>query len=176
MKLLEPLRGNIPDEVFTQSYTNPVNKTPLDRRKNLRMALNLMGEAGWKLGANRKLMNASGEAMQVEFLLVSPLFERIVLPYVDQLKLIGIQSNVRTVDDAQYQRRRQNFDYDVIVANWGQSLSPGNEQRNFWGSAAADRPGSFNFVGIKDSAIDYTHRRCHLFHIPRRADRRLPGA
>ncbi len=154
LKLLEPLRGKIPDEVFTRVYTNPVNKTPLDRRKNLRMALDLMNEAGWKLGANRTLVNARGEAMQVEFLLVSPLFERIVLPYVDQLKLIGIQSIVRTVDDAQYQRRRQNFDYDIIVANWGQSLSPGNEQRNFWGSAAADRPGSFNFVGIKDPAID----------------------
>ncbi len=154
LKLLEPLRGKVPDEVFTETYTNPVNKTPLDRRKNLRMALKLLGEAGWKLGPDRKLVNAGGEAMQVEFLLVSPLFERIVLPYVDQLKLIGIQSVVRTVDDAQYQRRRQNFDYDIIVANWGQSLSPGNEQRNFWGSAAADRPGSFNFVGIKDAAID----------------------
>ena len=154
LKLLDPLRGKLPDEVFTKVYTNPVNATPQDKRKNLRMALKLMGEAGWKLGPQRKLINASGEAFQVEFLLVSPLFERIVLPYVDQLKLIGIQSTVRTVDDAQYERRRQSFDFDIIVANWGQSLSPGNEQRNFWGSETADRAGSFNFVGIKDPAID----------------------
>ena len=154
LALLEPLRSRIPDEVFTTPYANPVNAAPQDRRSNLRMALNLLGEAGWSIGPDRKLANASGEALEVEFLLVSPLFERIVLPYAEQLKLIGIQSLVRTVDDAQYERRRQNFDYDIIVASWGQSLSPGNEQRNYWGSEAADRPGSFNFVGIRDAAID----------------------
>ena len=154
LALLEPLRGKIPDEVFTTEYTNPVNATPQDRRANLRTALELLGAAGWTIGPDRKLVNAAGEALEVEFLLVSPLFERIVLPYAEQLKLIGIQSLVRTVDDAQYERRRQNFDYDIIVASWGQSLSPGNEQRNYWGSEAADRPGSLNLVGIKDAAID----------------------
>ena len=154
LALLEPLRGKIPDEVFTTEYTNPVNATPQDRRANLRTALDLLGAAGWTIGPDRKLVNAAGEALEVEFLLVSPLFERIVLPYAEQLKLIGIQSLVRTVDDAQYERRRQNFDYDIIVASWGQSLSPGNEQRNYWGSEAADRPGSLNLVGIKDAAID----------------------
>ena len=87
-------------------------------------------------------------------LLYWPTFERIVLPYAEQLKKLGIKTKVRTIDSAQYERRAQSFDYDMIVSGWGQSLSPGNEQRDYWGSNAADRPGSQNRVGIKNPVID----------------------
>jgi microcin C transport system substrate-binding protein len=90
----------------------------------------------------------------MEFLLDSPLFERIALPYKQQLELLGIGVTVKTVDSAQYERRTQTFDFDVVVGNWGQSLSPGNEQRDYWGSDAARRDGSRNLVGIADPAID----------------------
>ena len=154
LEILEPLKDKIPPEVFTKTYANPVNKNPGDMRKNLRRAMKLFRAAGWKLDAKGVLRNVAGEPMEVEFLLVSPAFERIVLPYARNLKRIGVRAAVRTVDSAQYERRVKSFDFDIIVAGWGQSLSPGNEQRNFWGSAAADRPGSRNYAGIKDPAVD----------------------
>ena len=144
----------MPSEVFTTEYTNPSYATPQDKRNNLRSAAKLLADAGWTAGNDRILRNGAGQAFEIEFLLVSPLFERVVLPYVSQLELLGIKSSVRTIDSAQYERRVQAFDYDCIVGSWGQSLSPGNEQRNFWGSESADREGSRNFVGIKNPAVD----------------------
>lgn len=154
LAILEPLKDKLPAEVFTTEYTNPVYGSQKNKRSNLRAASKLLQEAGWKVDANQVLRNAKGEAFSIEFLLVSPLFERIVLPYVQQLKRLGIQVKVRTVDDSQYTRRLQTFEFDIVVGSWGQSLSPGNEQRDFWGSASADRNGSRNLVGIKDEAID----------------------
>ena len=154
LAILEPLKDKLPPEVFTTEYTNPVYGSQKNKRTNLRSAAKLLQEAGWTVDAKRVLRNAKGEAFSIEFLLVSPLFERIVLPYVQHLNLLGIQTRVRTVDDSQYTRRVQTFDFDIIVGSWGQSLSPGNEQRDFWGSASADRNGSRNLVGIKDEAID----------------------
>ena len=154
LAILEPLKDKLPPEVFTSEYTNPVYGSQKNKRSNLRSAAKLLQQAGWTVDAKRVLRNAEGEAFSIEFLLVSPLFERIVLPYVQHLKLLGIQTRVRTVDDSQYTRRVQTFDFDIIVGSWGQSLSPGNEQRDFWGSASADRNGSRNLVGIKDEAID----------------------
>jgi microcin C transport system substrate-binding protein len=116
-----------------------------------------LAEAGWNVtrdGNKSVLKNAKGEKLEVEFLLDSPLFERITLPYRQQLELLGVGVRIKTVDGAQYERQTQTFDYDIIVGSWGQSLSPGNEQRDFWGSASADRNGSRNFVGIKNPAID----------------------
>ena len=92
--------------------------------------------------------------MTVEFLLVSPAHERIVGPIRENLKRLGVRSRIRTVDSAQYQNRLQSFDYDVIVNNWRQTLSPGNEQRNFWSSAAADFNGSRNYAGVRDPVVD----------------------
>jgi microcin C transport system substrate-binding protein len=157
LKLLEPLRDQLPPEVFTAEYTNPVNDTPQNRRKNLRAAAQLLDQAGWKVtqdGNKSLLKNDKGEHLTVSFLLDSPLFERIALPYQQQLKLLGIGVTIKTVDSAQYERQVQTFDYDIIVGSWGQSLSPGNEQRDFWGSEAAKRNGSRNYVGIADPAID----------------------
>ncbi len=154
LELLRELKDKVPPEVFSKEYKNPVNKTPRDTRNNLRKALKLLMAAGWKLDDKGVLRNARGEPLKVEFLLVSPAFERIVLPYIRALRRIGVQAQVRTVDSAQYERRVKSFDFDIIVASWGQSLSPGNEQRNYWGSAAAGRPGSRNYAGIRNPAVD----------------------
>lgn len=157
LAILEPLRDQLPPEVFTAEFTNPVNDTPQNRRRNLRQAAGLLEAAGWKVtqdGGRSVLKNDRGEPLTVEFLLDSPLFERIALPYQQQLELLGIGVRIKTVDSAQYERQAQTFDFDVIVGNWGQSLSPGNEQRDFWGSEAADRNGSRNFAGIRNPAID----------------------
>ena len=157
LALLNPLRDQLPAEVFTAEYANPLNDTPQNKRKNLRQAAKLLADAGWVItqdGGRNVLKNAKGEQLTVEFLLDSPLFERIALPYQQSLELLGIGVAIKTVDSAQYERRTQTFDYDIIVGNWGQSLSPGNEQRDFWGSEAAARNGSRNYVGISNPAID----------------------
>ena len=157
LAILEPFRADLPPEVFTSEYANPVNNTPQDRRKNLRMAQKLLAEAGWtiqQVGEKSALKSAAGETLAVEILLDSALFERLALPYSDELQKLGINVTVRTIDSAQYEQRVKTFDYDIIVGSWGQSLSPGNEQRDFWGSAAADFNGSRNYAGIKNKAID----------------------
>ncbi|MFN0192694.1 MAG: extracellular solute-binding protein [Aestuariivirga sp.] len=157
LAILEPLRAQLPPEVFTSEYVNPVNTNATERRKNLREASRLLKEAGWTIGQSggkSVLANAKGEQFTAEFLLDSPLFERIALPYQQQLELLGIGVRIRTVDSAQYERQTRTFDYDIVVGSFGQSLSPGNEQRDFWGSAAADKQGSRNLVGIKNPAID----------------------
>ena len=116
--------------------------------------MQLLKDAGYEV-KNGTLTNAkTGEPLAVEFLLVSPLFERIVQPYMRNLERLGIKTRLRMVDSAQYTRRLDGFDYDIVVGNFAQSNSPGNEQRDFWGSDAAGRNGSRNLIGIKDPAID----------------------
>jgi microcin C transport system substrate-binding protein len=157
LAVLEPLKADLPTSVFTAEYTNPVNANPTDRRKNLRAASKLFAEAGWNVtqdSGKNILKNANGEKFEVEIILDSPVFERIALPYQQQLELLGVVANVRTIDPAQYERRQQEFDYDITVGVWGQSLSPGNEQRFMWGSQSADQKGSQNYIGIKNKAID----------------------
>jgi microcin C transport system substrate-binding protein len=155
LAILEPYRGKVPEQVFTQAYEPPKTDGSGDVRANLRQAAKLLEEAGWTIDPKtRKLTNASGETMQFTILLVTPLFERIALPFVKNLERLGVQVDVRTVDTAQYRRLLDQFDYDVIVANWPQSSSPGNEQRSFWGSAYADKQGSQNYVGIADPTVD----------------------
>ncbi len=153
LAVLNEVKDQIPADVFTKPFQNPVNTSPTDTRNNLRAALQLLQAAGYKRDG-RRLVGPDGKPLSVEFLLVSPQFERIVLPYINNLKRLGIDARARVVDTAQYQRRLTNFDYDIVVANFPQSLSPGNEQRDFWGTAAADRPGSRNLIGIKNPAVD----------------------
>ena len=147
------MRDQVPPEVFTTAYTNPRNANQNDLRGNLKTALELLQSAGYTL-KGRQLVGADGKPLSVEFLLVSPTFERIVLPYIENLKRIGVDARARVVDSAQYQNRVTKFDFDIIVASFAQSLSPGNEQRDFWGSEAAGRDGSRNVIGIADPAID----------------------
>lgn len=103
---------------------------------------------------NGVLTNAAGEQLAVEILLNAPIWDRIVQPYKGTLEKLGVKVTVRQVDSAQYQRRTDSFDFDVIVDVFSQSESPGNEQRDFWGSASAAMPGSRNAIGIKNPAID----------------------
>ncbi len=155
-EILAKFKNRLPPEVFTKAYSLPVTDGSGRNREQLRYALALLQQAGWDIDEEtRKLTNKkTGKVMTFEVLLVSPLFERIVLPFKKNLARLGIEVRVRTVDTAQYQERLNNFDYDMIVFTWGQSMSPGNEQRNFWGSEAADRKGSRNFSGVKDPVVD----------------------
>jgi microcin C transport system substrate-binding protein len=154
LEILETVRKEVPAEVFTTVYKNPVNGNNEAIRNNLREATRLLREAGWEI-KNQKLVNAkTGEPMEAEFLLDEPIFERFVLFYKPSLERLGIAVSVRTVDDAQYENRTRSFDFDIVVNSWPQSLSPGNEQRGDWGSRAAERPGSRNLIGIKNEAVD----------------------
>jgi microcin C transport system substrate-binding protein len=154
LDILETVRDKVPPEVFTTPYTNPVGGNPENVRANLREATRLLKDAGFEI-RNQKLVNAkSGEAMTVEILTEDPNVERYILFYKPSLERLGITVTVRTVDDPQYENRLRNWDFDIIVASWPESLSPGNEQRDFWGTPAADTPGSRNYVGIKNPAVD----------------------
>lgn len=143
----------LPKEVFTAPWKNPDATNSGDHRTNMREAIKLLGEAGWTIKQGR-LANAQGEPLKAEFLLVNPDFERIVLPYIEDLKKIGVDASARIVDTSQYKRRLDSFDFDIVIGSFSQSHSPGNEQREFWGSEAAKREGSRNVVGIANPAVD----------------------
>jgi microcin C transport system substrate-binding protein len=153
LDVLNKFRDKLPPEVFTTTYQAPKTDGNGNIRPNLLKALDLLGQAGWHVEKD-KLVNAAGEPMRFEVLLYDPSFERVTLPFARNLKRIGIEATVRTVDVSQYQNRMDHRDFDMIVMSWGESLSPGNEQRDFWSSAAADAAGSRNVVGIKNPAID----------------------
>lgn len=153
LKLLEPYRAQLPAEVFTQVYKSPVSDGSGSDRSNLRKARELLAAAGWTI-KNGKLAGPKGEAMNVEFLEADPAMERVVGPWQKNLERLGITVTIRAVDTSQYVARVRSFDFDLIAIPWGQSDSPGNEQREFWGSQAADRQGSRNYIGIKSPIVD----------------------
>jgi microcin C transport system substrate-binding protein len=154
LEILETVRGKVPEEVFTTDFKNPVGGTEDARRNNLRQATRLLREAGYEI-RDKRLVNAkTGEPFEIEFLLVSPAFERVVLFYKPALERLGIAVSARVVDSSQYQNRVRAREFDMIIAGWGQSLSPGNEQLDFWGSEAADSEASRNYAGIKNPAVD----------------------
>jgi len=153
LAILETVRDKVPPEVFTTPYQNPVGGNPEAVRANLREAAKLLKEAGYEI-KDRKLVNAAGKPVTVEILVEDPSAERIVLFYKPSLERIGVTASIRVVDNAQYENRLRSFDYDIIIDQWPESLSPGNEQREYWGSQAADQPGSRNAIGIKNPAID----------------------
>ncbi len=153
LAILNPLKGQIPDEVFTTEYNPPKSDGSGNNRDNLAKAAQLLDEAGWKVENGKRVKD--GKPLAFEILLDDPAFERIMQPFINSLQLIGVTATMRTLQDAsQYEQRSDNFDFDMLVSGWGETLSPGNEQREFWGSAAADQNGSRNLVGIKDPAID----------------------
>src|SRR5262249_3116418 len=134
LEILETVRDKVPPEVFTKAYVNPVGGNEEARRGNLREAARLLKEAGYEI-RDRRLVNAkTGEPFKVEFLLSSPAFERVALFYKPALERLGIEPTIRVVDSAQYINRLRARDFDIIVGGWGQSLSPGNEQRDYFGS------------------------------------------
>jgi microcin C transport system substrate-binding protein len=154
LEILETIRDKVPPELFTTAFSNPVGGDPQAVRNNLREALRLFREAGYEV-RNGKMVDAkTGEPYAVEFLADDPSFERVFLFYKPSLDRLGVTVTVRTVDDAQYENRLRSWDFDIITNSWGESLSPGNEQRGYWGSQAADQPGSLNLIGIKNPAVD----------------------
>jgi microcin C transport system substrate-binding protein len=153
LQILETVRDKVPAEVFTTAYANSVGGNPEAVRANLRESARLLKEAGYEV-RDRKLVDSAGKPVTVEILVQDPSAERLVLFYKPSLERIGVTTSIRIVDDAQYQNRLRSFDFDMIVDVWGQSLSPGNEQRDFWGSQTADQPGSKNTIGIKNPAVD----------------------
>ncbi len=154
LEILEPFRGQIPDRVFTEEYQPPSTDGSGNLRSNLRKALELLREAGWEIRDGKLTNKETGRVMRFEMLLVNPAFERVVLPLKKNLERLGVQMDVRTVDTSQYQKRLDEFDFAMIVAGIGQSLSPGNEQRDFWSSEKAEEPGSRNLAGISDPVVD----------------------
>jgi microcin C transport system substrate-binding protein len=180
LAILETVRDKVPAEVFTTEFKNPIGGNPQAVRGNLREALRLLKEAGYDVRERRLVNVKTGERLSVEFLSADPASERYVLFYKPSLERLGIEVIVRTVDDAQYENRLRQWDFDVTTAVWGESLSPGNEQRGFWGSEAADRPGSRNLVGIKNPAVDelierviFTKDRAELVAATKALDRVL---
>jgi microcin C transport system substrate-binding protein len=180
LEILNAVRDQVPPEVFTTPYTNPSVGSPEKVRANLIEATRLLKDAGYEI-RDRKLINVkTGEPLAVEMLLDDPTFERVALFYKPQLERLGIAVSVRTVEDAQYENRLRQWNYDIIIHSWGQSLSPGNEQRDYWGSAAADMAGSQNYIGIKNPAIDklidrviFTKNRADLVAATKALDRVL---
>jgi len=154
LDLLNDYRELLPQKLFQEEYNPPKTDGSGFMRKELQEATKLLQDAGWELQEGKLINKKSGSKFEFELLLVSPAFERIVLPFKDNLAKLGIDVSVRTIDSAQYQNRLDGFDFDMIVSTFSQSLSPGNEQRNFWGSDAAKTNGSRNIIGISNEVID----------------------
>lgn len=155
LEILETVRSEVPEAVFTREFKNPTYDTPQAQRDNLRKAVMLLRDAGYDQ-KNGKLVNVkTGEPFTIEFLAKDPADERFIGPYMGNLRKIGIDAQIRIADSAQYTARINDFDFDIATpAVLAQSLSPGNEQRDFWSSTTADIPGSRNYMGIKNPAID----------------------
>lgn len=177
--LLTPLKDGIPQKALSEAYQPFRHEGASGTRKQLRVARALLKDAGWQIikepvedkdcgffcramisiGLKSKkeanvLRNKKGEALDIEFLIVAPAFKRVIQPYVNNLKQLGITASIRLVDSPQYLKRLESFDFDIVISSFPQSESPGNEQRFFWGSQAADTPGSRNLAGIKSPAVD----------------------
>jgi microcin C transport system substrate-binding protein len=153
LKLLEPLRAQIPPQVFTDEYRPSVTDGSGIIREQQRRAYQLLQEAGWRIDGD-KMLDSTGKPVSFEFLLAQTEFERILLPFKRNLADLGIELAIRRVDVSQYINRLRSRDFDLIVGGFGQSNSPGNEQREYWHSSSADNPGSRNFIGLKDPAVD----------------------
>ena len=150
---LAPFRARIPAEVFTEEY-RPPSTQPGGLRPNLVRALRLLENAGWVVRDMRLVHAATGQPMTFEILIDDPTWERITLPFVANLERLGVQARVRTVDAAQYEYRLKHFDFDMTVTVFPQSLSPGNEQADYWSREAASTPGSRNLAGVRDPVVD----------------------
>ena len=154
LEFLQTVRDKVPAELFTTPYSNPADRSANAVLTNLREAVRLFKQAGYEVRDQQLINSKTGEPLTVEFLANAPIFERVFLFFKPSLERIGITVSVRTVDEAQYENRLRNWDFDIMTFAWGESLLPGNEQRGYWGSQAADQPGSYNVIGIKNPAVD----------------------
>ncbi|MGH1375683.1 MAG: extracellular solute-binding protein [Alphaproteobacteria bacterium] len=159
LAILTPVKDKIPARVFTEIYKAPHTDGSGNARNNLRQAKKLLEQAGYtqlndKDVRYKTLDNGDIQELKFEILYHSMAYERWILPFVKNLKRLGVEANFRVVDTAQFQNRANTFDYDILIGGFGQSNSPGNEQREFWSSAKADVTGSRNYIGIKNPVID----------------------
>ncbi len=154
LEILERYRDRIPPEVFTTPFTLPTTDGSGDVRANLLEARALLQAAGWRVADGQLVHGETGRRLRFEILLNNPQFERLCQAFVQNLKRLGVEARIRTVDSAQYRNRLDEFDFDMVIGGFGQSLSPGNEQRDFWGSSSAETPGGRNIIGIEDPVID----------------------
>lgn len=168
LDILEKLRGKIPDDIFTVPFTVPTSDGSGNNRTNLKKAAELLDQAGYKLGTDGVRMNDKGVRLAFEFTESNPALERWINPFIQNLRKIGVQANVRVIDPAQYQNRMQSFDFDMTTMVIGQSDSPGNEQMDYWHSSKADIPGSRNLMGVKDPVVD--ELVLTIINAPTRAD------
>jgi microcin C transport system substrate-binding protein len=153
LAVLSPFRERVPPAVFSEEY-RPPSSEPGGVRPNLERALRLLAAAGWVVRDMRLVHAATGRPMAFEILIDDPTWERIALPFVENLERLGVTARIRTVDAAQYEYRLKHFDFDMTVSVFGQSLSPGNEQADYWSSEAARTPGSRNLAGVSDPVVD----------------------
>jgi microcin C transport system substrate-binding protein len=153
LALLDPFRDKLPPAVFGEAVSPPVTDGSGNNREQLRKAVKLLADAGWTQ-TPQGLRNANNEPLSVEIMIDSPSFERIVGPYVKNLQLIGVAATMRRVDDAQYERRLKDFDFDLTTQRYALRLTPGIELKPYWGSQAAATQGSFNLAGIADPVVD----------------------
>ena len=154
LALLEPYRDDLPPELFTQEYKSPETDGSGNNRKNIRKAIKLLQASGWTFKGTDLVNAETGKPFKFEILLYSKDFERVVLPYIKNLKKLGIEASARVVDSTNYIRIVRDFEFDMIIGGFGQSNSPGNEQRDYWFSKFADHKGSRNLIGIKDPVVD----------------------
>ena len=180
LEILEPYRDRLPREVFEKAYQAPTSDGSGNIRANIRIALRLLQQAGWEIKGKKLVNQKTGEPFRFELLLYDSTFERVALPFKKNLSRLGIEMDLRVVDTAQYINRRRDFDFDMMIATFGQSESPGNEQREYWGSSAADIPGTRNFAGLKNPVVDEIIERVisapnreELVHATRALDRVL---
>ncbi len=180
LEILERFRDELPEEVFSEEFTLPVFDTPQAERDNLRQAVRLFKEAGWMIRDGRMVHNDTGEQFRIEFLGASPTSEVIAGGFIANLRRIGVDATLRIVDTSQYIQRVQAFEFEAVTARFPQSESPGNEQRDYWSSEAADIQGSRNMPGIKDPVVDalvneiiFATDREHLVAATRALDRVL---
>jgi microcin C transport system substrate-binding protein len=154
LEFLQAVRSEVPPEVFTTPYWNPVSQNAMTFRSNLLEAMRLLNEAGLEVQDLVLVDPQTKEQFSVEFLIGNESLERVILFFQPALERLGMRVTVRLVDDVQYQNRLRDWDFDIIVAVWQESLTPGNEQWDYWGSHSADIPGSLNLIGIRNPAVD----------------------
>ncbi len=154
LAILNPFRDQLPESVFTQEYNPPISDGSGRNRANLAKAQQILEDAGYKLGDDGIRVGPNGNRLEFEFIDNNPAFERWILPFVQNLKKIGVEATFRVIDPAQYQKRMTDFDFDMTVLVISQGNNPGNEQRRYWSSKEKDIPGSNNYAGISDPVID----------------------
>src|SRR5262249_52769467 len=152
--LLAPFPGAVRPEIMNGTWLPPTSDDSGRDRDNLRTALRLFSEAGYGLAGTQLRSRDSKQPFVFEMLVTTKEQERLALHFSETLKRAGIVATVRVVDAVQYDRRRLTYDFDMIQNRWDQSLSPGNEQAFYWGSAAASEDGTRNYMGVKSPAVD----------------------